>query len=565
MLLDRPRLAELQALDVDLTIIGGGPVGLVTALAAREAGARVLVLESGGMDRDPAIQSQSDDTIDTPGTHHAGPLTTARRLGGAGHLWGGRCVPFDPIDFKGRPWLEGCTDDWPITATDLDPYLAQALDYLGAGDPVLEDPLPAPLHTHLDTDPTFAAHRLERWTADPRIERRHMAQLRADPGLYVALGCSVCSAKRTGDQITDLGIWTEAEGSIGLLPVGQVILAAGGMASTRFLLAVQAENPALFGGPQGPLGRFYMGHVNGQIADITFEDAALQDAFCYYTDTKGSYVRRRITPSDQTQQDHQLSNVAFWPVVPEISDARHRSGPLSAVFLGLSMPWLGPRLIAQAIRLKHIGPPPYRRLPHLRNLLTDPLGTLGFVPSFIWQRYGARTRVPGFFLRNPGQRYGLEFHAEHLPNADSRITLDPARRDRTGLPHAQVDFRFVQADADPILRAHQALDDWLQRLKLGRLNYRYGSDVPAKGIFEEAKHGNHQIGTLRMGRDASDGVVDHRGRCFDLHNLHVASTAILPTSSQANPTLAAVQLALRTVAHLQHTGALTRQETPPHG
>lgn len=564
MLLDRPRLAELKALNVDLTIIGGGPVGLVSALAARAAGARVLLLESGGIDRDPAIQSQSDDTIDTPDTHHAGPLTTSRRLGGAGHLWGGRCVPFDPLDFKGRSWLAGCIDDWPVTAEDLDPYLAPALDYLGAGDPVLEDPLSAPLQGHLDTDTTFSAHRLERWTADPRIERRHMAQLRADPDLHVALGCSVCSAKHTGDRITHLEVWTEAEGSTAPLPVGQVILAAGGLASTRLLLALQANTPALFGGMQGSLGRFYMGHVNGQIADITFEDSALQDAFCYYTDTAGSYIRRRITPGDQTQQDHQLSNVAFWPVVPEISDARHRSGPLSAVFLGLSMPWLGPRLIAEAIRLKHIGPPPYRRLPHLRNLLTDPLGTLGFVPSFIWQRYGARTRVPGFFLRNPGQRYGLEFHAEHLPNAESRITLDPTRRDRTGLPHARVDFRFTQDDAAPILRAHDALEDWLKRLGLGRLSYRYGPDVPAKGIFEEAKHGNHQIGTARMGHDAGDGVVDRWGRCFDLSNLHVASTAVLRSSSQANPTLAAVQLALRTVAHLQQTGALTGQETP-HG
>ena len=256
--------------------------------------------------------------------------------------------------------------------------------------------------------------------------------------------------------------------------------------------------------------------------------------------------------------------MAFWPVVPEIADARHRSGPLSAIFLGLSTPWLGPRLIAEAIRRKHIGTPPYRRLPHLQNLVTDLLGTLGFVPAFLWQRYGARPRMPGVFLHNPGHRYGLEFHAEHLPHAESRITLDPGRRDRTGLSHARVDFRFTQADAAPILRAHDALERWLMDAGLGRLDYRYGPDVPARGIFAEAKHGNHQIGTIRMGHDARDGVVNHWGTCFGLRNLHVASTAVLRSSSQANPTLAAVQLALRLVAHLRETGALTGQEAK-HG
>ena len=55
-----------------------------------------------------------------------------------------------------------------------------------------------------------------------------------------------------------------------------------------------------------------------------------------------------------------LTNVAFWPVVPEVMDPAHRSGPLSAVFLALSVGPLGRRLIAEPIRLKHVGQPPYR-------------------------------------------------------------------------------------------------------------------------------------------------------------------------------------------------------------
>jgi choline dehydrogenase-like flavoprotein len=45
-------------------------------------------------------------------------------------------------------------------------------------------------------------------------------------------------------------------------------------------------------------------------------------------------------------------------------------------------------------------------------------------------------------------------------------------------------------------------------------------------------------------------VIDGDCRAFDVPNLHVVSTAVLPTSGQANPTLTAVQLGLRLAARL---------------
>jgi choline dehydrogenase-like flavoprotein len=53
-----------------------------------------------------------------------------------------------------------------------------------------------------------------------------------------------------------------------------------------------------------------------------------------------------------------------------------------------------------------------------------------------------------------------------------------------------------------------------------------------------------------MGGDGATAVVDADCRAFDLANLYVISTAVLPTSGQANPTLTAVQLGLRLAAQL---------------
>ena len=65
-------------------------------------------------------------------------------------------------------------------------------------------------------------------------------------------------------------------------------------------------------------------------------------------------------------------------------------------------------------------------------------------------------------------------------------------------------------------------------------------------------HGTHQIGTARMGATRADGVVDGDLRCFDAPNLFVASSAVFPTSGQANPTLSIIAFAVRLAEHLAH-------------
>ena len=251
-----------------------------------------------------------------------------------------------------------------------------------------------------------------------------------------------------------------------------------------------------------------------------------------------------MVPSPATQEAARLPNVAFWPVVPTLYEPEHRSGPLSAVFLALSVGPLGRRLIAEPIRLRHAGPPPYARLPHLRNVILDAPRTIGFAPWFLWRSKVAKMRLPGLFLRNPARRYGIEYHSEQLPDAASRLTLGN-EADRTGLPRLRIDLRFSAADAEAVLRAHAALGDWLARNDLARLEYRMPEAARVAAVLAEAKHGNHQIGTIRMGWDRTSAVVDRDCRTFDLANLHVVSTAVLPTSGQANPTMTAVQLGLR--------------------
>jgi len=537
MIADTPSFEALAGFGAQVCVIGAGPVGIITALALAERGRRVLLLESGGRGPGPAQELARAENLN-PDHHHAPEITVARRLGGTSNLWGGRCLPFDPIDFRQRPWLG--LEAWPIGEADLAPYLEAACARLGAGRPVYREALPG-----VAADPAFDFEALERWTNVPRTQVLHRAALEGRDDLMVALGVTVTGFELDGDRIAALELYLEGHGQgRGRLAVPQVVLSAGGNESTRLLLAEQRRHPALFGGPEGPLGRFYMGHVTGRIADIVFANRALHDGLDFHLDAHGSYVRRRMVPSPATQEAARLPNVAFWPVVPTLYEPQHRSGPLSAVFLALSVGPLGRRLIAEPIRLRHAGPPPYARLPHLRNVILDAARTIGFAPWFLWRSKVAKMRLPGLFLRNPARRYGIEYHSEQLPDAESRLTLGN-EADRTGLPRLRIDLRFSAADAEAVLRAHAALGDWLLRNDLARLEYRYPEDARAAAVLAEAKHGAHQIGTIRMGWDRASALVDRDCRTFDLANLYVVSTAVLPSSGQANPTMTAVQLGLR--------------------
>lgn len=543
MIVTAPSHEALAAFAADVCVIGAGPVGLVAALELSARGARVLVLETGGRKPAPEARALSAHENARPETHQDPAITVARRLGGTSNLWGGRCLPFDPVDFAPRPaWPD--LPAWPIGPEALAPYEAAACRYLDCGAPVWREALPG-----VAADPAFGWESLERWSNARRLQALHGPELERRPSLLVALGATALGFEIDGaGRLAALEVHVEGRGR-GRLPVRRVILAAGGNESARLLLAERRRRPELFGGRDGPLGRCYMGHVAGAIADITFENAALHDGLDFHVDGHGSYVRRRLVPSPATQAEARLLNVAFWPVVPEAGDPAHRSGPLSAAFLALSVGPLGRLLIAEALRRKIAGPPPYRRGPHLRNVALDPLATLAAIPAYLWRSRVARMRLPGFFLKNRARRYGLEYHSEQLPMPDSRLTLSE-RTDRLGLPLLRIDLRFAEEDAASVVRAHDALEAWLARNRLARLDWRVPREARAAAVLAQAVHGTHQIGTIRMGTDPRAAVVDGECRVFDLPDLHVLSTAVLPTSGQANPTFVAVQLALRLAERL---------------
>jgi choline dehydrogenase-like flavoprotein len=531
-------LAGLATAGHDLCVVGSGPVGLALATDLARRGVRVLLLESGGETADAHVQTLSQADLKDPARHDDMSVAAARRLGGTSNLWGARCIPYEPIDFAERPYVDA---RWPIAYRDLEPWIGPAVAATRSG--AADYLAPRPLAPGAGAD--FSADSLERWANIQAAQVVHAETIAKEPRLDLRTHATVVGLDLAGDgRVQAIEVAHTLTGERVRLPIDTLVIAAGGLESTRLLLAARRHAPALFGGEDGPLGRHYMGHVIGEIADIVLASGDIARAFDFTVDGHGSYVRRRITPSAQAQMEHQLLNSAFWPVVPPVADPRHGNAILSLVFLALSYGPLGRRLVAEAIRRRHIPARPTGHLRHLGNVATGIPSALLFSADFLRRRYDKRTRLPGFFIRNRANRYGLSYHAEQAPRPESRVWLSGAQ-DRLGLPSLAIDYRFCRQDADSVVRTHDLMEGWLKTSGLGRIEYRVPREDRVDAVLAQAAHGTHQIGLARMGAHRREGVVDADLKCFDSPNLYVASTAVLPTSGQANPTLTTVALALR--------------------
>ena len=117
------------------------------------------------------------------------------------------------------------------------------------------------------------------------------------------------------------------------------------------------------------------------------------------------------------------------------------------------------------------------------------------------------------------------------------------------MPRLSIDLKFAQQDVDGILRCHEVWDEYLQEEGRGCLEYLPGE--PGQVAWGELGGGTHQLGLTRMSARPQDGVVDKHLAVHGFTNVFVASSSVMLTSGQANPTFMVMVLALRLADHLR--------------
>lgn len=157
------------------------------------------------------------------------------------------------------------------------------------------------------------------------------------------------------------------------------------------------------------------------------------------------------------------------------------------------------------------------------QLVTEPLLKEGLMGSELDRR-----------IRHDAARFvEISTTFEILPLPQNRVTLSP-KKDAIGLPKPQI---------------HYELDDYFRTaVDVAKQDYkRFVNLFDAKLLDDDSgpQNRDHLMGTVIMGSDPADSVVDGDCRTHDHPNLFLATTGVIPASGVINPTLTGAALALR--------------------
>ena len=544
MILDIGAFDDGALLQADICIAGGGAAGIALALQFEGSRTSILLLESGGEQSEPETQALADGEL-AAGCRHPPPHRyRPRRLGGATTLWGGRCMPLDPIHFCVRDWVP--FSGWPIGFDDLAPYYPAANQLCEAGDFGYTATPDMPPILRKFRQGAFSADGIERFSCPTDFAARYRARLAAAQNIRVVLHANVtdiCTGAG-GDAVTKLAV-RSLSGRRLTAQARRYVLAMGGLEIPRLLLASRSGNPAGIGNAHDWVGRTYMCHLAGTLGRVRPSEPPDHG---YATSPEGIYCRRRFALTPAAQRRLRSGNMVARLHHPRITDPSHRSGALSA--LRFAAPFVTPEY---ATRLKDgsaDGPAALAR--HAGNIVATPLHTAGFLLHWLRHRTLAARKFPSIIVRPPGGLYSLDVHAEQYPNPHSRVTL--ARDcDPFGLPRLRVDWRHLPADIDTVRQGLNALSADFSSSGSAALDW--DDDGLEEALLRDGAYGGHHIGTTRMSADPRQGVVDADCRVHGVRNLWIAGSAVFPTSGQANPTLTIVALALRLAKCLSGGGS----------
>jgi choline dehydrogenase-like flavoprotein len=505
------------------------------------SGRTVLLLEAGGeVRRKDDLEALHGEVADLE-RHPQLVLYRCRGLGGTSALWGGRCVSFDPIDVEERahiPW-----SGWPIAWDELRRWYDRAVGWCEAGPFRFRaaEALPGrpPMVPGLDSE-LIEADGLERFSPPTRFGARYRAALEAAPDVRVLLSATCLGIETTpSDTAVDHLRMASEPGHGFRVRARHYVLAAGGLETTRLMLA------SGLGEGRPLLGRFYMCHIEGKAAVARFPDPS-KVVFAYERDPKGVYCRRFFAASAAAQRRLGLTNAILRFEPPVVADPAHGSPVLSALYLAHTL--LEPEYRRKIASYDFRGGggaarPDLKR--HFGNVLRGLPELAAFAVDWARRHSLARRKLPYIALAPKDGAFAVDYNAEQVPNPDSRVTLCEGR-DGFGMPRLKVDWRVTELDLAGVVGVHRLLAAELERCGAGRLDF---DEAAIRDGYKAAA--SHHIGTARMADDPARGVVDRDCRVFRLDNLHLASAAVFPTSSHANPTLTVVALAARLAARLR--------------
>jgi choline dehydrogenase-like flavoprotein len=160
--------------------------------------------------------------------------------------------------------------------------------------------------------------------------------------------------------------------------------------------------------------------------------------------------------------------------------------------------------------------------------------------------YGAQLKQD--YRRYYGASVWFSGRGEMIPNDDSYCELDPKVVDQYGIPVLRFHWKWSDHEINQV----KHMQETFRRL-IAEMGGETFSPMPGKDKGYGIANGGviiHELGTVRMGNDASTSAVNAHQQAWDCKNLFVADGGPFVSQADKNPTWTIMALAWRTADYI---------------
>ena len=251
MLFDLTEPLSVPKKDYDYCICGSGAAGITMALKLSATGAKIALLEAGGLDYDP--KSQQIYECEAVGIPIWPERSRLRFFGGTTNHWAGRCRPFEDIDFEPRHYFN--MPGWPIEKKDIEQYLNEAKNILDVKGDFEEEPGTVELSDSFVND-------IRQLSKPTRFKEKYLQTLIDSQNIDLIINANVTRLNADDNNRIESITLKNYDSYQGTLSANQYIVAMGGIENARILLLSDNKHKGGLGNQSDMLGRCFMEHFN---------------------------------------------------------------------------------------------------------------------------------------------------------------------------------------------------------------------------------------------------------------------------------------------------------------
>lgn len=540
----------------DAVVVGSGAAGGMVATEMCLKGMKVLVLEAGpDLDiatafhhhwkpyqfsfrgrirpRESAKYNYCADAwnkphfvneLENPYTGKKFVWVRARAVGGKSLHWGLVSLRFSPRDFQAASH-DGYGENWPITYADIEPYYGRVekmIGVCGVADHLENNPDSFFLKPVPFTCPEAIFHK----TIEAHIPGRPVIHGRSAVATEPINGrvpchycghcgrvCNVAASFSSKGVLFPIAMKT---GNLTIQPnsvVWKVLLDDEGKAKSVLYVDRITREPSEAFGKVIVLGA---GSLESTRILLNSGGAHDRSGLANSSGALGKYFCEQIMAGD------------IMGILPELRGNKNTAGDSKPDGTGIYIP-----------RFRNLGE---KRRDFIRGYGFEGGGGSSEFPGFARKIPGFGAKFKQDIKKNYATIISIGSFGEVLPRAENFVEIDPVVRDAWGIPVLKFNIEY---GPNEMAMAKDMIETQREMFKVAGVEVLSERTKPLPPGWSI-----HEAGTARMGDNSKNSVVDKYNCTHDVKNLYVTDASSFVNSSEKNPTLTIMALAMRAADHI---------------